>query len=144
MVRAVRVLERQENHWTSGRGPGFGSARGLISSGGLSGVRAEEGTDLEDWGTPALAARCPPRLCAVFLVLTLGGSSLGVFLLDLPLPRPAVNFILGIRGTKTRFGVNGGETGSILIGARRSATSSGLKIFVYGSDINLHRVRKAA
>ena len=124
MVRAVRVLGRQENHWT-GRGPGFGMARGLISSGGLSGVRAGGGTDFRGWGTPALAARCPPRLCGVDLVFPLEGSSLGLVLLDLPLPpQPAVDFILDIEVEKIGLGEDGGESGSSLVGARSSATSS--------------------
>ena len=99
---------------------------------------------LEDWGTPALSARRPPRLCAGFLVFTLGGSSLGLFLSDLPPPRPALDFILGIGGAKTGLGEDGGETGSSLMGARSSARSSGLRMSAHGSDINLHKVRKAA
>ena len=94
---------------------------------------------LEGWRLPALAARCPPRLCAICLVFILGGSPLGVFLSDLPLPRPADCFILGIEGAKTGFGVKGGEMGSIFIGARRSAASSSPRISTHGSDINLHK-----
>ena len=129
MVRAVKVLGRQENHWTGGRSPGFGIARGLISSGGLSGVRAEEGTGLEERGTPALTARCPPRLCEVGLVFPLEGSSLGLSLLNLPLPpRPAVDFILDMGVEKIGFGEDGGEIGSSLMGARSSAASSSPRI----------------
>ena len=58
---------------------------------------------LEGWRTLALAAQCPPRFCAVFLVLTLGGSTLEV-MSDVPLPRPAVRFILDMGGAKTGFG----------------------------------------
>ena len=98
----------------------------------------------EDWGTPALSARRPPRLCATLFVFTLGGSSLGLLLSVLPLPRPAEDFILGIEGANTGLGVDGGETGSSFIGARSSARSSGLRMSAHGSDINLHKVRKAA
>ena len=139
MVRAVKVLGRQENHWTGGRSPGFGIARGLISSGGLSGVRAEGGTDLKGRGTPALAARCPLRLCEGWLGGSLGGSSLGLFLLSLPLPRPAVYFIRHIEGAKTGLGEEGGETGSSLMGARRIDASSSPNISAHRSDINLHK-----
>ena len=92
---------------------------------------------MEGWRTPALAARCPPRFCAVFLVLTLGGSTLEV-ISDLPLPRPAVRFILGIGGAKTGLGEDGGEIGSSLIGARSMAASSSPKNSTRQSDINLH------
>ena len=117
IVRTVKVLGRQENHWTSGRGPGLGTSRSLSSFGGLVGFAEEGWADcLEDWGTPALLARCPPRLCVGLLVFTLGGSSLGLFLSDLSPPRPARDFILGIEGAKTGFGDEGGESGSTLTG----------------------------
>ena len=94
----------------------------------------------EDWGTPALTARCPPRLCVVFLMFPLGGSSLGLSLLDLPLPpRPAVDFILDMVIQKIGFGEDGGEIGSIFIGARRKAANSSPSISAHGSDINLHK-----
>ena len=91
-------------------------------------------------GAPALASRCPPRLCAVFLVFTRDGSSLGFTLLDLPLPpRPAVDFILDIWVWKRGLGEEGGEIGSSLIGARRMAASSSPKNSTRQSDINLHK-----
>ena len=141
IVRAVKVLERQENHWTLGRGPGFEMARILISSGGLSGVRADGGTVLKGWGTPALADRCPPRLCEDCLSVSLGGSSLGFVLpgLPLPLPRPAVDFKRDMEGVKMGLGEEGGETGSSLMGARSMAASSSPKVSTHGSDINLHK-----
>ena len=116
-------------------------ARVLISSGGLSGVRVGGGTDRKGWGTPALTARCPPRLCEDCLVGSLDGSSLGSVLpcLPLPLPRPTVHFIRDIEGEKTGLGEEGGETGSILIGARSKVASSSPKISTHGSDINLHK-----
>ena len=90
-------------------------------------------------GAPALAARCPPRLCAVFLVFTRDGSSLGFILLDLPLPpRPAVDFILDIGLGKSVLGEDG-ERGSSLIGARSKAASSSPSTSTNGSDINLHK-----
>ena len=101
-------------------------------------MRETDGLGVEGWRAPALAARCPPRLCAVFLVLTLGGSALEV-VSDLPLPRPAVRFILDIGGSKTGFGVCEGDKGSSLIGASSKAASSSPSISTNGSDINLHK-----
>ena len=81
----------------------------------------------------------PLRLCAVRLVFTLGGSSLGVLLRALPLPRLAVDFKRDIGGEKTGLGEDGGETGSSFIGARSIARSSGSSMSAHGSDINLHK-----
>ena len=95
---------------------------------------------LEDWGTPALSARRPPRFCATLFVFTMSGSSLGFPLLDLPLPpRPAVDFILDIGFGGTGLEEDGGERGSSLIGAHSNAASSSTKTLTYGSDINLHK-----
>ena len=91
-------------------------------------------------GALALAARCPPRLCADFLVFTRDGSSLGFVLLDLPRPpRPAVDFILDIRLGESVLGGEDGDRGSSLIGARSKAASSSPSISTNGSDINLHK-----
>ena len=91
-------------------------------------------------GAPALAARCPPRLCAVFLVFTRDGSSLRFILLDLPRPpRPAVDFILDIRLGESVLGGEDGERGSSLIGARIKAANFSPSTSTNGSDINLHK-----
>ena len=91
------------------------------------------------WGALALAARCPPRLCADFLVFTRDGSSLKGVLLDLPRPpRPAVDFILDIGLGKSVLEEDG-ERGSSLIGARIKAASSSPSTSTNGSDINLHK-----
>ena len=91
------------------------------------------------FGTPALTARCPPRLCGAVRVFPQGGSSLGFVLLDLPRPpRPAVDFILDIGLGKSVLEEDG-ERGSSLIGARIKAASSSPSTSTNGSDINLHK-----